>query len=392
MNVLFAHDHKFFCSSDGLYYSHGAYPSEHWSRYMLGEKTKVHVIARHGGEDTAVASKFILSSAANVDFHLIKAVPSLWRFGVYKGASVKTIESYVESVSSVVVRLPSELGLLAASLAIKHNKNLIVELVGCARDAYKYRGDMVSYLYSYFSALRTRRAVKAASSVLYVARYLADLYPCRLSARKVFCTNAVIKSIAADDILITRYLRIKKQLANKEALKVGLIGSFSNDYKGISVGIKAIARLNKKNIAARLHILGEGDQEKYISQAKKLGVESCLIFDGVLPAGSAVNDWLDSCDLYIQPSYTEGLPRGLLEAMARGVPAAASSVGGIPEIISPNYLHKPGDDLALSNCLMLLLSVDFLSEMRKNTELASSYHQNILSPIREDFYMWSLEK
>ena len=47
--------------------------------------------------------------------------------------------------------------------------------------------------------------------------------------------------------------------------------------------------------------------------------------------------------LYIQPSFTEGMPRSLLEAMSMGCPVMGSSVGGIPDVVSKDLLHKKGD-------------------------------------------------
>ena len=67
-----------------------------------------------------------------------------------------------------------------------------------------------------------------------------------------------------------------------------------------------------------------------------------------MPGGERVMDWLDGMDLYLQPSLTEGMPRALIEAMSRGLPALGSSCGGIPELLPPECLHRPGDDRALA--------------------------------------------
>ena len=61
---------------------------------------------------------------------------------------------------------------------------------------------------------------------------------------------------------------------------------------------------------------------------------------------------LNLCDAYILPSYTEGLPVSILEAMSYGKPILATPVGGIPEVVIDNgILFQPGDLSAiLQNC------------------------------------------
>ncbi len=60
-------------------------------------------------------------------------------------------------------------------------------------------------------------------------------------------------------------------------------------------------------------------------------------------------------DLYLQFSKIEGLPRALIEAIARGCPAISSNVGGINELLSMETLVNSGDSLALSNKISRLL-------------------------------------
>jgi glycosyltransferase involved in cell wall biosynthesis len=72
--------------------------------------------------------------------------------------------------------------------------------------------------------------------------------------------------------------------------------------------------------------------------------------DGVLPVGpvphSEVSEYLQACDVFVLPSYAEGVPVAMLEAMASGLPVVATSVGGIPEVVKDGeagYLIPPRD-------------------------------------------------
>jgi L-malate glycosyltransferase len=71
-------------------------------------------------------------------------------------------------------------------------------------------------------------------------------------------------------------------------------------------------------------------------------------FRGNLPSGQAVRAALDAADIFVLPSRQEGLPRALVEAMARALPCIGSTIGGIPELLPPADLVPPGDAEALA--------------------------------------------
>src|SRR5690606_3607785 len=62
--------------------------------------------------------------------------------------------------------------------------------------------------------------------------------------------------------------------------------------------------------------------------------------------------------IYVLPSYAEGLPMGVLEAMASGVPTISTEVGGIPDAIEDGvegYLLRPGDVEGFADRIVRLL-------------------------------------
>ncbi|HUQ64677.1 MAG TPA: glycosyltransferase family 4 protein [Flavitalea sp.] len=89
--------------------------------------------------------------------------------------------------------------------------------------------------------------------------------------------------------------------------------------------------------------------------------------------GNKKAELLNSCDVYVLPSYFEGLPISILEAMAYGKPVISTNVGGIPEIVKPGYngwLFHPGDQEALNN---------IIREAMDNKELLKQYGNNSLN-------------
>src|SRR5699024_5563386 len=123
-----------------------------------------------------------------------------------------------------------------------------------------------------------------------------------------------------------------------------------------------------------------------IKLAKSLQVENQVFFTDSLPGGKKVLKWLDKLDIYIQPSLTEGLPRALIEAMSRGLPCVASSVGGIPELLDGQFIHNPNSPHELSIIIeKLILDNNTMVEQAKvNFNKAKDYSSNILNKRREE--------
>jgi len=101
--------------------------------------------------------------------------------------------------------------------------------------------------------------------------------------------------------------------------------------KGYGYQLDAIARLPQGGAASKLHFVwaGEGDQraalEKEIAK-RDLGGRVHL-----LGHRWDVADWYDAADIFTLPSDIEGMPLAIMEAMAKGLPVAATAISGIPE-------------------------------------------------------------
>jgi glycosyltransferase involved in cell wall biosynthesis len=108
---------------------------------------------------------------------------------------------------------------------------------------------------------------------------------------------------------------------------------------------------------AKLVLAGDGDQAEPRRVAELVGVACQVTIAGWLSPEER-DKLLDRASVFVLPSYAEGLPMALLEAMAHGVPVIATPVGGIPQAIRDGengFLVSPGDTKALSERLDLLL-------------------------------------
>jgi glycosyltransferase involved in cell wall biosynthesis len=110
--------------------------------------------------------------------------------------------------------------------------------------------------------------------------------------------------------------------------------------KGHERLLEALGMLQNKGYAFHLDIAGTGDTaEELKAQALSLGIAEMLSFHGYV---DDVRPILDGADFFVLPSYSEGLPNALLEAMARGLVPLAADVGGTAEAWPPVLNENEG--------------------------------------------------
>src|SRR5262249_2479168 len=106
-----------------------------------------------------------------------------------------------------------------------------------------------------------------------------------------------------------------------------------------------------------LDLIGDGKHRTEMERlAADLGLGGRVRFLGQAPPGQPIREYLDRADLFVLPSRSEGLPRAMVEAMARSLPCLGSNARGLPELLAPEDLVPAGNWRALAHKIREVLS------------------------------------
>lgn len=165
--------------------------------------------------------------------------------------------------------------------------------------------------------------------------------------------------------------------------------AMENDRKGEKILIQCVKLARERGYDVTAVLIGDGSKRKEFQKlAERLEIQEYVKFTGLLSSSDAVRERLKKADVFVFPTQAEGLPRGILEAMAGGMPVLSTSVGGIPEILDERYMLDPFDAEAFANAVCRMMdNPSELNEMsRRNFSVAEKYKNTILQERREQFY------
>lgn len=163
-----------------------------------------------------------------------------------------------------------------------------------------------------------------------------------------------------------------------------------NGRKGHNELIEAAAILKQQNINVEVRFAGKdyfGGQEKLTEFARKKDVADRVKFLGYVDR-CTLDNFLSDSDLFVLPTRAEGLPRVIIEAMAKGLPCISTNVSGNPELLDSHWLINYEDVLTLAERIKeLCTNVELYNEVSiANFKKSCDYEASILEKRRDEFY------
>ena len=384
MRVLLTSEAKFERTPDGVIWGAAPYSSVNWRRY-LDVFTGVVLIARVADARQPSAG-CVRASGPGIEFRPLPPYSGLSGLIRHIGSVHRVVREALADCEAVVVRSPSPVASLAARAVLAAGRRYGAQIVGDPDQVFS-TGAFRHPLRAPLRVLATsaqKRLSQDAFAVLFVARHvLQSKYP----AKGLVYSASDVSLDDADFALPGRSGPAPRAVEGAQPFTVLTVGSLDQPYKGTSVLLDAAAHLQGRGADFRLRIVGGGRLLPALQrQSNALGLAAAVEFAGQMDQ-DGVRRALDAADLFVLPSLTEGLPRALLEAMARGLPALASDVGGVPELLAAEYLVPPGQPQVLAEKIHGLITSDRLraAAAEKNREIAAQYHQRDQNTIRNAF-------
>jgi glycosyltransferase involved in cell wall biosynthesis len=380
MRVSITSEYRFIATPDGAVWTDGPCHYAVWAR-LLQVFDSVNVLARVSRAEQP-AGTWRRADGPGVGVSALPFYLGPWQYLRRVRHVTRAIAAAISPDDAIILNVPGQIGNCAAAV-LPPDRPYAVQVQGDPYDVFApgaVRHPLRPLLRIYLTR-RLTTLVRRASAALYVTeRSLQKRYPCAGPTVGVSDVDLTDEALSAGP---------RTALVTPGVLRLVSVGSMSQPYKGFDVLIAALAQTRVDGLDLRLSLVGDGAYRAELERlAARLGVADRVDFLGQLAAGPQVRAALDAADLYVLPSRTEGLPRALVEAMARGLPCLASRVGGVPELLARDDLVAAGDVAALSEAIAGV-AADPKRRARmaaRNLTRARDYHGTSLGRRRTEFF------
>jgi glycosyltransferase involved in cell wall biosynthesis len=387
---MVAIENRFLQTLNGDIYSTTNCDYAFWSRYLT-VFDEVVVFARVT-KIPEVELDRPLANGPKVSFWPLPTFIGPWQFLKHYPRLRSLIRQAVDLADAFILRTPGTLSFLLWKELHKRKVPYGLEVVADPWEAMR-SGNIKSIFrpflrYLYRSNLI--RQCKSASTASYVTeRTLQKLYPANCWTTHYSSIELPDSMIIDDAALAERIRMIRERIRNRNTLRICNLAGMTGFYKGQNILIEAVSICCKRGLDIKLTLMGDGRcRRSYAELVEKLGLSENVTFLGHILRGKQTLARLYASDLFVFPSFTEGLPRGLIDAMATALPCIASNVGGIPELLPQEDLVPPKNATALATKIESVAgNPERLEKMAKrNLEKAREYTTDKLNHRRTEHY------
>jgi glycosyltransferase involved in cell wall biosynthesis len=298
----------------------------------------------------------LLDSALGADFELVHfQVGSEGRHEGFLGRWLRLAVSPFTLFATILFRQVSVVHVNTSMNARAYWRDLLYVAIAKllrARVLYQVHGGKLPHEF----AGRSRRFTQFVRWTLHLPDVIVLLAQVELDAYRIFIPDQHLVALpnAIDCRPFAQVPTVRSRV--EYPLRLVYIGQIARE-KGLYETFQGLRLATELGVDARLTVSGEGaEQDRLRRYAQALGIASRVAFIPPVTGAEKVR-LLSTADALMMPSYSEGLPYSLLEAMAAGVPVIATPVGAIPDVVTHGIhglIVPPRDGKAITEALVRL--------------------------------------
>jgi len=376
--LLIVTDHRFY-SYDNNVYDNYVFDYSFFQDYLsVFEEVTVMARVLELGQPN---SELNLSSGINVKFIKLPDIRGV-KWLLNSKQIVNSMKNEILEYDAYCYRIPSISSYKVSRLVGKSAS--IFELIGDPEESLinindsflkKMSKKALGKIFKY----QTKQVVNNCVSGSYVSfSHLQNKYP--ISEKAKSFTISSIRLL--EEQILSSIVKIE---SFPKKLKLVHVGSFVA-VKNQALLIEIVELLVLNGLDVQLQLIGDGGLKASCEKLVQIkNLESHIVFKGHVTGIDNILSLLDESNIFILPSSSEGMPRSLLEAMARGLVCFGSNRGGIPELLESDFTFElDSPKLIAEKIIDTLKNIDLVNRSREtNLVMARSFEQSRLKKKRK---------
>lgn len=380
--ILLSCDDYVYCF-EGKYYARTQEKYDFYQRYLRVFE-QLRLVARCVNENSLGKSRVLLNDP-RIEFIPMPFFSGPMQYAKKYASIGKALKHITDGCDAAVLRLPSTIAQRVCDQVKQSGIPYATELVFDAKDAYESASTIVErLLWKVIHRQMIDDCAKADGVACVTEKYMQQHY----TSKKPNAFFEHYSSLALDSSFYTS----ERTYPEKDILTIAHVCTQVQykGRKGYNEVIEAVQILKSRGINVKVQFAGPDYHDgirKLKQLADDLGVTDRIEFLGGVNR-KQLSDYLEQADIYVMPTWAEGLPRVIIEAMAKGLPCITTPVSGNPELVDEHFLVPYYDTTTLADRIEELIKDHLLYEQtsRNNFERSQQYEATLLQARRDEFY------
>lgn len=388
LKLLVTTNARLYKTPDGKFWTSMVYSYEFFLRYLTVFE-EVKLVAHVEDCKNENITNFVRVDGPGLSIYEVPFPHGKLEYMKMYNAIRKTLKICFQDCDAAILRIPDQLAFQLYPYLRRNKIPVGLEVTSDSWDFFS-PGAVKSQLRPLLRFLwhfQQKYVCKTAFGTAYVTKHaIQKRYPpTRAIKDDGYTTNYTDASIDEKQIYSPRKYSVDK----KRYTAIHVSGSIEGYAKGHKELIEAIGMLVEKNIDIQLILVGSGNLSfDILSLIEKYRLEDRIRYTGRLTSPTEIIKELSNADIFIFPSYREGLPRVIIEAMACALPCVSTNLPGVKELLDEECLVPVKNTIALMKKVEELINDPSLLEQisERNVKKVKEYSIKNIEEKRMEFY------